>query len=64
MSLLEFTLLAVSSLFVIVDPIAVVPSFLAMTPEETPAARIRMARLACVIMVIVLLGFAILASAS
>ena len=60
MTLLEFTLLAVSSLFVIVDPIAVVPSFLAMTPEETPAARIRMARLACVVMVAVLLGFAIL----
>ena len=31
MSLLEFTLLAFSSLFVIVDPIAVVPAFLAMT---------------------------------
>ena len=60
MTLLEFTLLAISSLFVIVDPIAVVPSFLAMTPEETPAARIRMARLACVVMVVVLLGFAIL----
>jgi len=53
-------LLAISSLFVIVDPIAVVPSFLAMTPEETPAQRIRMARLACIIMVIVLFAFAIL----
>ena len=60
MTLLEYTFLAISSLFVIVDPIAVVPSFLAMTPEETPAQRIRMARLACIVMVIVLFAFAIL----
>ena len=60
MELFEYLMLAVSSLFVIVDPIAVVPSFLAMTAEETPAARIRMARLACGIMVVVLFGFAIL----
>ena len=60
MSLIEYTLLAISSLFVIVDPIAVLPSFLAMTAEDTPAQRIRMARLACVIMVIVLFMFAIL----
>jgi multiple antibiotic resistance protein len=60
MSLVEYTLLAVSSLFVIVDPIAIVPTFLAMTAGDTPPQRIRMARLACVIMVLVLLAFAIL----
>jgi multiple antibiotic resistance protein len=60
MSLIEYTLLAFSSLFVIVDPIALVPTFLAMTPEETPAERSRMARLACVVMVTVLLAFALL----
>ena len=60
MTTVEYTLLAISSLFVIVDPIAVVPSFLAMTSEDTPAQRIRMARLACLIMVIVLSAFAIL----
>ena len=60
MELFEYMLLAVSSLFVIVDPIAVVPSFLAMTAEETPASRIRMARIACGIMVVVLFGFAVL----
>lgn len=60
MSLIEYTLLAVSSLFVIVDPIAIVPSFLAMTAEDTPAQRVRMARLACVIMVAVLFAFALL----
>jgi multiple antibiotic resistance protein len=60
MNLTEYTLLAVSSLFVIVDPIAIVPTFLAMTADDTPAQRIRMARLACVIMVAVLFAFAIL----
>jgi multiple antibiotic resistance protein len=60
MTTLEFALLSLSSLFVIVDPIAIVPTFLAMTPEETPRERIRMARLACVVMVVVLFAFALL----
>jgi multiple antibiotic resistance protein len=47
MRLVEYTLLTLSSLFVIVDPIAVVPAFIAMTPTDTPAAKLRMARLAC-----------------
>ena len=59
MTLPEFSLLAVSSLFVIVDPIATVPAFLAMTPNETPEQRIRMARLACWVMMGVLLAFAV-----
>ena len=58
MSLLEYSFLAASSLFVIVDPLAAVPGFIAMTPNETPAERKRMARLACVIMTGVLLAFA------
>ena len=58
MSLTEYILLAASSLFVIVDPLAVVPAFLAMTPADTPAQRIRMARLACCVMAGVLVGFA------
>lgn len=58
-ALLEYALLALSSLFVIVDPIAIVPTFLAMTPQETPAERTRMARLACIIMVAVLVSFAL-----
>jgi multiple antibiotic resistance protein len=58
MSLSEFTLLALSSLFVIVDPIATVPAFLAMTPTDTPGQRIKMARLACIISGIILLIFA------
>jgi multiple antibiotic resistance protein len=56
-SVLEYTLLAVTSLFAIVDPIAVVPSFLAMTPWNTPTQRIRMARLAGWVTAGVLLAF-------
>ena len=56
--MLEYTLLAFSSLFVIVDPIAAVPAFLAMTPTDTPAARIRMARLACMVAAGTLIAFA------
>jgi multiple antibiotic resistance protein len=57
MRLHEFILLAASSLFVIVDPIATVPAFLAMTPLDTPEQRIKMARLACWVMACVLLIF-------
>jgi len=47
MSLHAYILLAFSSLFIIVDPIAALPAFLAMTPQDSPESRIRMARLAC-----------------
>lgn len=57
--LLEFTLLAFGSLFVIVDPFATVPAFLAMTPTDTPEQRIRTARLATIVMAFVLLVFAV-----
>src|SRR6185503_7584463 len=55
--LLEYTLLAFTSLFVIVDPLSTVPVFLAMTPNDTPAERVQMARLACCVMAGVLIGF-------
>src|SRR5215471_11571086 len=57
MSLTEYTLLAASSLFVIVDPFATIPAFLAMTPTDTREERIRMARLACCVMAGVLIVF-------
>jgi multiple antibiotic resistance protein len=60
MSLLEYIFLATSSLFVIVDPLAAVPAFIAMTPGETPTERNRMAKLACLVMTGVLLVFAFL----
>ena len=59
MSLPEYILLAASSLFVIVDPLAAVPAFLAMTPTDTPVQRIKMAGLACCVAAGVLLAFAI-----
>jgi multiple antibiotic resistance protein len=59
MSLTEYILLAFSSLFVVVDPIAVVPAFIAMTPNDPPAAQARMARLACIVAAGVLMLFAL-----
>ena len=47
MGLVEYVLLALTSLFVILDPIAVVPAFLGMTPYHSATDRVRMARLAC-----------------
>ncbi|MBI3874788.1 MAG: NAAT family transporter, partial [Verrucomicrobia bacterium] len=59
MTLFAYTLLALSSLFVIVDPIASIPAFLAMTPRDTPEQRAKMARLACFVAAVVLLVFAV-----
>jgi multiple antibiotic resistance protein len=58
MTLGEYSLLALSSMFVILDPIAVVPAFIAMTPQDTPATKLRMARLACFVAAGVLMLFA------
>ncbi|MGA4643528.1 MarC family protein [Limisphaera sp. 4302-co] len=54
----QFGLLAFGSLFVIVDPISTAPAFLAMTPQNTPAQRVRMARSACAVATGVLMLFA------
>jgi multiple antibiotic resistance protein len=51
--------LALSSLFVIVDPLAAVPAFLAMTPNDMPEQRVRTARLACCVAAGILLAFSI-----
>ena len=59
MSLIEYILLAASSLFVIVDPLATAPAFLAMTPNDTPEQRLRTARMACGTMAVVLLVFSV-----
>lgn len=59
MTFFEYVLLALSSLFVIIDPIATVPAFLAMTPHDSPEHRIRMARLACQAAAVMLLVFAV-----
>src|SRR5438552_14864340 len=57
MNLPEYILLAIGSLFVIIDPIATVPAFLAMT-AHAPEQRIRMARVACIVAAVILLIFA------
>ena len=46
--MLEYAFLTFGSLFAIVDPFAAIPAFLAMTQNDTPAQRRRMARTACV----------------
>ncbi len=56
--MMEFVFLAIGSLFVIVDPIAAVPAFLAMTPDSSPAQRVRTAKLACSVAAGVLTVFA------
>ena len=59
MTLGEYLLLAFSSLFVIVDPIAIVPAFLAMTHDDAVERRIRTARVACLVAALVLMAFAL-----
>lgn len=59
MNLVEYTLFAFTSLFVIVDPIAIIPVFLAMTERDTPKEQNRMAGLACAVAAGVLILFAL-----
>jgi multiple antibiotic resistance protein len=54
---LQFFLVALSSIFFLVDPIATVPVFLVMTSEHGPRPRRRMARRAAVTSFLVLSGF-------
>ncbi len=58
MTFVEYSSLALTSIFVILDPIAVVPAFIAMTPNDSAAAKLRMARLACWVAAGVLMLFA------
>lgn len=58
MDLLGFFLLAYSTLFAIVDPVGVAALFVAMTRANSPAERLRMARVGCLTAGLVLLFFA------
>ena len=58
MNLAEYALFSFGSLFLIVDPIAAVPAFLAMTARDTVAQRGRMAQVACLVTVGILAVFA------
>ncbi|HET7103665.1 MAG TPA: MarC family protein [Terracidiphilus sp.] len=57
--LVRFSVLALSSIFFLVDPFAAIPSFLAITHSAEPARRRRMARKASVTCFIVLTSFAL-----
>ena len=59
LSLAGFAFLALSSLFVIVDPLACVPAFLAMTEGSSVAKRCHMARTASVVTGLLLVVFAL-----
>jgi multiple antibiotic resistance protein len=58
-SLLQFSFVALTSIFFLVDPIGVIPTFLAMTADDDRAERRRMARRAAWTCLIALSGFAI-----
>jgi len=59
MDLLYFALMSGVSIFAIINPLAAVPTFFAMTPDNTEAERLRMARTACVTAAGVLILFAL-----
>ena len=59
MGLRDFTILSFGSLFVMVDPIAILPAFMAMTEKNSISERIRMAKIACAVAFLVLVFFAL-----
>jgi len=56
--LLQFSFVALTSVFFLVDPIAAIPTFLAMTAEDDRVQRGRMAKRAAWACLVVLTGFA------
>jgi multiple antibiotic resistance protein len=59
---LEFALLAITSVFFLVDPFAVIPLFLAVTADSTPSERRGVARRSAFTCAIVLCSFALAGS--
>jgi multiple antibiotic resistance protein len=57
---LEYAFLTFGSLFAIVDPFAAIPTFLALTAQDTPEQRHNMARTACITCAGVMSLFALL----
>jgi small neutral amino acid transporter SnatA (MarC family) len=54
-NLAQFTLVTLTSILFIVDPIAVVPAYLVITQDETPAEQRRTAMRACIAMNVLLM---------
>ena len=59
---LEFALLAITSVFFLVDPFAVIPLFLAVTADSTASERRAVARRSAFTCAIVLCSFALAGS--
>lgn len=57
--LLQFGVITFTSLLFIVDPIAVIPTYLVITNGESPAQRARTARRACIAATLILVAFAL-----
>jgi len=62
MELIQYALLALGSMFAVVNPIAAVPAFLSMTATDATEAKLRMAKIACGVSSGILIGFAVLGS--
>ena len=58
--MLEYWFLTFGALFAIINPVATIPAFLAMTPGDSRQARKRIAKIACATCMFVLIGFAFL----
>jgi multiple antibiotic resistance protein len=58
-SIAEFALVTFTSVLFIVDPVAVIPSYLVVTRSETAAQRAATARRACIAAALILIAFAI-----
>jgi multiple antibiotic resistance protein len=56
---LSFSLLSLSAVFFVVDPMGVIPVFIAMTREDPPEKRRDMARRACIAAFFILTTFAV-----
>ncbi len=55
---MDFAILCLSSLIAIVDPIGLIPAFLAITPGKSAADRVRISALACSLTFLILAFFA------
>jgi MarC family membrane protein len=60
--ILEFALLAMTSIFFLVDPFAVIPMFLGITADSSPSERRQMARRSAMTCAIILIAFALAGS--
>ena len=58
-SFLEFALVTFTSVLFIVDPIAVIPSYLVITRTESPEQRAKTAKRACIAAAFILVAFAV-----